>query len=301
MKIPAAKVAIADGQKMTPEPSRRALSISKALAGASRTLGPRLELPRLEAEILLCHVLGVDRAALMAHPETELGPEALARFEALIARRAGGEPAAYLTGRKEFWSLDLEVSREVLIPRPETEHLVAAALERIPPEQPTRVADLGTGCGAIALAIGRERPRASIVASDICLKALSLAQKNARRNASGNVLFLASDWLRAMDVPAFDLIVSNPPYVRDSDPHLRQGDLPSEPRLALAAGAEGLDAIRIIVAGAMPRLARQGALILEHGFDQGPAVRRLLQEAGFCGIFTLKDYAGHERVSGGRR
>lgn len=301
MKIPAATVANADGQKMTPDPLRRAVSISKALAEASRTLGARFELPRLEAEVLLCHVLGVNRAALMARPEAELGPEDSACFEALIARRAGGEPTAYLTGRKEFWSLDLEVSRDVLIPRPETERLVEAALDRIPPARPTRVADLGTGCGAIALAIGRERPRASIVASDISLEALSLAQRNATRNESGNVCFLASDWLRAMDAPAFDLIVSNPPYVRDSDPHLRQGDLPSEPRLALAAGAEGLDAIRIIVAGAMARLARQGALMLEHGFDQGPAVRRLLREAGFHEILTLKDYAGHDRVSGGRR
>ncbi len=273
--------------------------ISETLIDARRALAPQSESPRLEAEVLLAHVLGVDRAALLARPESALAPEARRRFEALVARRAQGEPVAYLTGTREFWSLDFEVSRDVLIPRPETERLVEAALERIPVRAPARVADLGTGCGAIALAVGRERPRASIVATDLSRKALEVARRNLRRNGIGNVRLLACDWFDAIDAATFDLILSNPPYVADADPHLRRGDLPREPRLALAGGPDGLDAIRVIVAGARKRLAENGALMLEHGFDQGAAVRRLLENAGFRQTFTLKDYCGHDRVSGG--
>lgn len=273
--------------------------ISEALIAARRALAPQTDSPRLEAEVLLAHVLGVDRAALLARPEAALAAEERRRFEALVARRAQGEPVAYLTGRREFWSMDFEVSRDVLIPRPETERLVEAALERISVRAPARVADLGTGCGAIALALARERPRATIVATDLSRRALEVARRNLRRNGIGNVRLLACDWFDAIDAAAFDLIVSNPPYVADSDPHLRRGDLPREPRLALAGGPDGLDAIRVIVAGASRRLADDGALMLEHGFDQGAAVRRLLESAGFRQCFTLKDYAGHDRVSGG--
>ena len=275
------------------------IQVSQSLADARRVLAPQTDSPRLEAEVLLAHVLGLDRAALLARPESALTPEARARFEALVARRAHGEPVAYLTGTREFWSMKFEVSRDVLIPRPETERLVEAALERIPMRASARVADLGTGCGAIALAVARERPQASIVATDLSREALKVAQKNLRLSGIGNVRLLACDWFDAIDAAAFDLILSNPPYVADADPHLRQGDLPREPQLALAGGPDGLDAIRVIVAGARRRLAENGALMLEHGFDQGAAVRRLLENAGLRRIFTLKDYAGHDRVSGG--
>ncbi len=273
--------------------------ISQALNQARRALAAQTDSPRLEAEVLLAFVLGLDRAALLARSESALTPEARTRFEALVARRTQGEPVAYLTGSREFWSLDFEVNRDVLIPRPETERLVEAALERIPVRASARVADLGTGCGAIALALAQERPRTSIVATDLSRKALQVARRNLSRSAIGNVRLLACDWLEAIDAAAFDLILSNPPYVADSDPHLRQGDLPKEPRLALAGGPDGLDAIRVIVAAARKRLADDGALMLEHGFDQGGAVRRLLENAGFRRIYTLKDYAGHDRVSGG--
>ena len=273
--------------------------IFDALDNARRALAPRSNTFRLDAEVLLAHVLGVDRAALLARPESELAPEARARFEALVARRARGEPVAYITGSREFWSLKMEVNRDVLIPRPETERLVEAALERIEVRAPARVADLGTGCGAIALAVGRERPRASIVAIDVSLKALQVARRNLSRSGNDNVRLLACNWFDAIDAAVFDLILSNPPYVANADPHLRKGDLPSEPLLALAGGPDGLDAIRVIVAGARRRLAKNGVLMLEHGFEQGAAVRRLLDHAGFKQSFTLKDYCGHDRVSGG--
>ncbi len=285
---------------MRPEFEASALRVSQTLAAAVRALGPQNEAPRLEAEVLLAHVLDVDRAALIARPETELSPEARERFEALIARRVQGEPVAYLTGIREFWSIELEVSREVLIPRPETERLVEAALDRLSTSTPTRVADLGTGCGAIALAISCERSRASIVATDISPQALAVARRNLIRTGARNIHLVACDWLSAIDSAAFDLIVSNPPYVRESDPHLRQGDLALEPRLALAAGRDGLDAIRAIVAVAGSRLLEKGCLLLEHAFDQGPVVRDLLKAGGYREVFTLKDFAGHERISGGQ-
>jgi release factor glutamine methyltransferase len=267
---------------MRPETGAEAVRVSKTVAAAVRALGPRDGASRLEAEVLLAHVLGVGRAALLARPEMEIPPQARARFEALIARRTDGEPVAYLTGTREFWSIPFEVSRDVLIPRPETERLVEAALERLPLARPRRVADLGTGCGAVAVAISRERPRASIVATDISLRALAVARQNVTRTGSANIRLLACDWLNAIAAPAFDLILSNPPYVADSDPHL-------------------CEAIRGIVAAAKPRLAEKSALLLEHGFDQGTAVRALLKDNGFLGIFTLRDYAGHERISGGHK
>ncbi|HSS66705.1 MAG TPA: peptide chain release factor N(5)-glutamine methyltransferase [Gammaproteobacteria bacterium] len=293
-------VTVDDGFKVTPGSGKRCSRVSEILAAAAGTLTARAESPRLEAEILLAHVLAVDRAVLAARPEAEIPSDEKTRYEALIARRVKGEPVAYLTGTKEFWSMDLEVGCEALIPRPETELLVEAALERIPPEATSRVADLGTGCGAVALAIGRERLRARIVATDVSPRALALARRNLSRWGMTNIRLLRSDWLEAIASPAFDLIVSNPPYVPASDPHLLQGDLPMEPRLALASGPDGLDAIRAIVAAAGSRLSQHGSLLLEHGFDQGPAVRALLQAGGFREVFTLEDYARLERVTGGR-
>lgn len=284
----------------TPETGSRLSRVSDMLAAAIRVLASRMDSPGLEAEVLLAHVLGVDRVALIARPEAEIPFEATTRFKKLIARRVEGEPVAYLTGSREFWSIELEVSRDVLIPRPETERLVDAALEHLPAGARSRVADLGTGCGAVALAIARERPRARILATDVSPRALAVARRNTIRTGAENIRLAASDWLDAIASKAFDLILSNPPYVRDSDPHLRRGDVRREPRLALAGGRDGLRAIRVIVADAGQRLAKGGALLLEHGFDQGSAVRRLLNDAGYRGIFSLRDYAGHERVSGGR-
>ncbi len=292
---------VAGQHEMTADIGDRIAGVSETLAAAVRALQSRTQAPRLEAEILLAHVLGVDRSVLLAHPEAKLPVESKARFKDLISRRLEGAPVAYLIGNREFWSIDLEVSSDVLIPRPETERLVEAALNHIPGDASCRVADLGTGCGAIALALSRERPLASILATDVSTRALAVAQRNVNRAGATNIRLLACSWLEAIASPSFSVILSNPPYVRDSDPHLRQGDLPMEPRLALAGGPDGLSAIRIIVAGARFRLAKQGVLLLEHGFDQGPAVRGLLEDAGFRGIFSVNDYAGHERVTGGQR
>ncbi len=252
-----------------------------------------------EAEILLAHALGRDRTWLYAHPEHRPAAESLTRFEALLARRLAGEPVAHLTGWREFWSLPLRVDRHTLIPRPETEHLVEFVLERLPAESPLRVIDLGCGCGTIALALARERPGWEIFASDRSEDALTVARDNARRLGL-DVRFLRADWLAGIIGP-FDLIISNPPYVAEHDPHLEQGDLRFEPRGALAAGPEGLDAIRPLIAQAWSRLRPGGLLAFEHGYDQGAACRELLAQVGYTEVATGHDLAGLPRFSHGRR
>ena len=254
---------------------------------------------RLEAEVLLLHVLGKPRAWLYAHADDELAPAPYEAFDALVARRAAGEPVAYLTGSREFWSLDLRVTPATLIPRADTERLVELALERLPRERAVDVADLGTGSGAIALAIAKERPQARVVATDTSDAALAVAGANAARNAISNVEFAGGSWLAAVPGRQFDLIASNPPYIADDDDHLGRGDLRFEPRSALAAGIDGLDDIRSIVQTAPARLRTHGWLLLEHGHEQGAAVRALLLEAGFSDVATWQDLAGLDRVSGG--
>ena len=271
---------------------------TRALSGAEA---------RLDAELLLTHVLGVSRAWLVVHAHDAIAETRCAAFEALIERRARGEPVAYLTGARGFHTLDLHVTPDVLIPRPETELLVELALARIPlgPDSVSlrpghRVADLGTGSGAIALAIARARPGVRVLATDASEAALEIARGNARSLKLANVEFAQGDWCAALgDARDFDLIVSNPPYIAEGDPHLREGDLRFEPRAALASGPDGLDATRTIVRDARPRLREGGWLLLEHGFDQGAAVRALLQESGYREVFTERDLGTHERVSGG--
>lgn len=255
---------------------------------------------RLEAEVLLLHVLGQPRAWLYAHADDELPSPQREAFEQLVQRRNAGEPVAYLTGTREFWSLALRVTDATLIPRADTERLVELALERLPPATPLRVADLGTGSGAIALAIASERPQARVVATDASAAALAVARQNAEFNKIPNVEFAEGSWLAAVAQRRFDLIVSNPPYIAADDAHLRQGDLRFEPHSALAAGADGLDDIRLIVAAAGPHLRDGAWLLLEHGFDQGGAVRALLEAAGFANVATWQDLCGLDRVSGGR-
>lgn len=254
---------------------------------------------RLEAEVLLLHVLGKPRAWLYAHADDELAPAPREAFDALVARRAAGEPVAYLTGSREFWSLDLRVTPATLIPRADTERLVELALGRLPRDRVVDVADLGTGSGAIALAIAKERPQARVVATDASAAALAVAAANAARNTISNVEFAGGSWLAAVPGRQFDLIASNPPYIADDDAHLGRGDLRFEPRSALAAGVDGLDDIRCIVQTAPARLHTHGWLLLEHGHEQGAAVRALLLEAGFSDVATWQDLAGLDRVSGG--
>jgi release factor glutamine methyltransferase len=251
--------------------------------------------------VLLAHALGRDRAWLAAHATDALARDDAERFFALARRRRGGEPVAYLTGCREFWGLMLGVTPAVLVPRPETETLVEAALARLPSHRPLRVLDLGTGSGAIALALAHERPRVEVIATDASEAALAVAGDNAARLGIANVRFLRSDWYAQLpDGARFDAIVSNPPYVATGDPHLTEGDLPFEPASALLAGADGLSALRTIVAGAPSRLAPAGWLLVEHGYDQAAAVRALLEGAGFEALASLRDLAGIPRVAAGR-
>jgi release factor glutamine methyltransferase len=275
------------------------MNLSDAIAQAARRLQDTSGTPQLDASILLCHVLDCPRSFLLSHPETALSPAQRQAFEALVARRAQGEPVAYLTGVKEFWSLELKVTPDVLIPRPETETLVEAALARMPPERPLRVAELGTGSGAIALALARERPRAHVVGTDISDAALAVARQNERLHAIPNVVFHESIWFAALEGQRFDLIVSNPPYVAEHDPHLDA--LRHEPRTALVAGPDGLDALRIIIREAPGYLESGGWLLVEHSAEQGEAVRGLFGAAGFTAIETLPDLAGLPRVSLGSK
>lgn len=254
----------------------------------------------LEAELLLCHALGVERTWLFANASETVTGEQFAAFEKLLARRRRGEPIAYLVGLREFWSLPLRVTPDVLIPRPETELLVEAALAFIPPGADWRVADLGTGSGAVALAIASERPACEVHATEVSEAALAVAHGNAERLAPGRVRFHRGDWLEPLE-GRFQAIVCNPPYVAEDDPHLARGDCRFEPRTALTPGGDGLAAIRHIVREAPRFLEPGGLLALEHGFDQGPACREMMREAGFEQIETLRDLAGHERVTRGVR
>jgi release factor glutamine methyltransferase len=255
---------------------------------------------RREAALLLRHVLDVSDAWLAAHPGDEVDAARAVAFRDMVQRRARGEPVAYLTGTRGFHDIELRVAPGVLIPRPETEVLVELALQRIPADADCNVADLGTGSGAIALAIARARPQAHVVATDTSEAALDIARGNATLLRIDNIEFRKGDWYAGLSGELFDVIVSNPPYIAEGDPHLGEGDLRFEPVAALASGADGLDAIQAIVDGARQHLRNGGWLLLEHGFEQGAEVRDLLLEYGFAEVFTQNDLEGRERASGGR-
>jgi release factor glutamine methyltransferase len=255
---------------------------------------------RLESELLLARVLETSRSFLYAHPEQNLPARHATEFRALVQRRIRGEPIAYILGEREFWSMTLHVNPAVLIPRPETETLVSAALENLPAGKPVRVADLGTGSGAIALALARERPLAEVHASDIIAEALDVARGNAQRLGITNIQFHLGSWCAPLK-GRFELIASNPPYVSGLDPHLDRGDCRFEPRIALTPGGDGLAAIRSIARAAPAKLARNGWLVMEHGHDQGSAVRALLMADGYRNIDTLEDLQGLDRITLGLR
>jgi len=265
-------------------------ALRERLAGASPTAA-------LDAELLVARVLGTGRAALAADPGRTLAPEELLALESFARRRLAGEPVAYLTGRREFWSLDLEVTPDVLVPRPETELLVERTLAAITDLVRPAVLDLGTGCGAIALAVASERPDAAVTAADRSAAALSVARRNAARLGSTNVRFVEGDWFAPLAGSRFDAIVANPPYVAAGDPAL--ASLAHEPRAALVAGADGLESLAVIAAGAGAHLAPGGRLLLEHGADQGDAVRGMMRAAGFAGVETRRDISGRQRASEG--
>lgn len=249
------------------------------------------------AELLLGHALQRDRAWLFAHARDSMPVNAQADFEALLARRIAGEPVAYLLGKRGFWTLDLQVTPATLIPRADTERLVELALERLPTEQAVRVADLGTGSGAIALAIASERPLADVIATDASPAALEVARANAAANQLARVQFRLGSWWQPLAGERFELVVSNPPYIAAGDPHLGQGDLRHEPATALASGVDGLDDIRVIIAAAPRHLHGDGWLLLEHGHDQGAAVRQLLSDVGFIEVVTEQDLEHRDRVT----
>lgn len=254
---------------------------------------------RLDAEVLLCHVLQKDRAFLFTWPEYELNEQQLSDFKQLITQRQQGNPVAYLTGERDFWTLTLAVSPATLIPRPDTELLVEHALLKSLPDHAS-VADLGTGTGAIALAIASERPQWSVVGVDKFEDAVSLAQHNCQINKITNAHFFQGDWCHGLPDSHYDMIVSNPPYICSDDEHLNVGDVRYEPTTALASGQDGLDDTRIIIRQAVSRLSNNGWLLLEHGYRQGEPIQVLMKIAGFRELSTVTDLAGHDRVTLGK-
>ncbi|WP_256078518.1 peptide chain release factor N(5)-glutamine methyltransferase [Massilia sp. YIM B04103] len=268
-------------------------------AGATvASLQQQARLDAVDNRILVCHALGLNRVGLITQSERTLTEDEAVRLSELIERRLRGEPVAYLIGQREFYGLAFEVSEAVLIPRPETELLVELALERLPPRG--RVLDMGTGSGAIAVALAHSRPDAAVSALDVSPAALAVAQRNAAANQAA-VRFLHSSWYAALeDSERFELIVSNPPYIASGDRHLSEGDLRFEPVGALTDHADGLSALRTLIAGAPRHLLGQGWLLMEHGYDQAAAVRALLAAAGYLEVQSWQDLAGIERVTGGR-
>lgn len=255
---------------------------------------------RHEAELLLAHALGRSRAWLFAHADAVPDDDQRQCFDALVAARRTGTPIAYLVGQRGFWTFDLAVTPDVLIPRADTERLVELALERVPPDAACDIADLGTGSGAIALAIASERPQARVLATDASDAALAIARGNAQRLGIGNVTFSQGDWCVPLGTRRFDVIASNPPYIEAGDVHLGEGDLRFEPAAALASGEDGLDAIRTIAAQAPRHLVPRGWLLVEHGWNQGEAVRAILSANGFADVTTAQDLESRDRVTLGR-
>lgn len=255
---------------------------------------------RLDAELLLAAALGKPRSFLHTWPERIVSSEAAQAFDGYLQRRRTGEPVAYILGQQGFWNIDLEVATHTLIPRPETEMLVETALELLPGSIPHRLLDLGTGTGAIALSLAKDRAQWNVTGVDRVQEAVDLAERNRQRLHLDNAEIKLSHWFSAVEGQRFDLILSNPPYIADNDPHLVQGDVRFEPSSALTSGTDGLDDLRIIVSQAPAYLQAGGWLLLEHGYDQGPAVRELLNRHGFEQIQTRRDLGDHERITFGR-
>ena len=259
---------------------------------------------RLDAEVLLALALHKQRSYLHAFPEIKPDTKTIQEYSRLLARRAAGEPVAHLTGQREFWSLNLKVSPDTLIPRPDTELLVETSLALIPGKntEPVKLADLGTGSGAIAIALASECPQCVITATDLSTAALAVAKENARQHQCDNINFIHSNWCSAFaEHEQFDIIISNPPYIRLDDPHMKSAELAYEPEFALTSGEDGLDALRCIIPQACLFLVDDGWLLVEHGYDQAGAVRDLFNQHGYRDIETRQDLAGHSRITMGRK
>ncbi len=281
-------------------PSPAAVSIETALLLASQQLQQSgIESAKLDASVLLCHVLDKPNSYLFTWPEKLLETAQLESFNALLQRRMAGEPVAYIVGTREFWSLELEVSPTTLIPRPDTERLVELALDKCTSH--SRILDLGTGTGAIALALASELPQSQVTGVDFQVDAVALATRNRDKLGLTHAEFTHSDWFSALsDSAPFDVIVSNPPYIDEQDPHLSQGDVRFEPRSALTAADNGLADLEHITQHARAHLSAQGWLLMEHGFEQGEAVREILTRYGFTNVVTEQDYANNDRVTIGQ-
>jgi release factor glutamine methyltransferase len=272
-------------------------TVAATLQMGALTLRTRSASPRLDAELLLSKVLGMPRTALLVRAAEPMSDAQRRAYEQLIARRAHGEPIPYLTGSREFWSLDLTITPDVLVPRPETELLVELALERIPADEPRSILDLGTGSGAVALAIAAERPGVQVTGVDVSSAALAVAAQNSRKLALTRVRWRAGSWFESVPGERFDLIVANPPYIAADDPALAA--LRAEPILALTCGPTGLEALAHIIGRAMRHLNRRGAILLEHGCTQADEVAGMLERGGFAGVRSHDDYSGKPRVTVG--
>ncbi|MGB9130552.1 MAG: peptide chain release factor N(5)-glutamine methyltransferase [Thiobacillus sp.] len=288
-----------EGATSKPPPSTLATLLPKATDRLGQAIRLERREARLEARVLAAHALGVSRAWLIAHDQDALSPSQIGAMEALVARREKGEPIAYILGEREFYGRLFKVTPDVLIPRPETELLIETALERLPGDQPLGVLDIGTGSGCISVTVALERPLWSVTAVDLSDRSLRIARENAQRFGA-RVGFLQSDIYDALGDRRFDLILSNPPYIAQNDPHLQQGDVRFEPSLALASGAEGLDALRRLVLGAPAHLGPGGWLMFEHGWNQADSARELMTQSRFIKVESLPDLAGHSRVTIGQ-
>ncbi|MDF1683171.1 MAG: peptide chain release factor N(5)-glutamine methyltransferase [Legionellaceae bacterium] len=275
------------------------IDIKSALRNASTRLAESSPTPQLDAEILLLYIIKKNRAFLYAHSEQVLEPQSHQNFEALILKRLEGIPIAYLTNEREFWSLPLYVTSDTLIPRPETELLVELALSYLGKRSSCSVLELGTGTGAISLALATEKPHWNIIAADLSQPALHVAQENAKRHHVKNITWVESDWFQSISEQSFDLIISNPPYLAEQDPHQHEGDLRFEPKQALVSGEDGLDDLKHIIQQSRHYLTPNGLLLLEHGYNQGQAITDAFSCENYHNIQCLQDTAGLDRVSAG--
>lgn len=272
------------------------MNIKQLLDSATKQLGTSSDSPKIDAEILLAHTLKKSRTFLYTWPQQLVDAQTQQHFAQLLSQRLAGEPVAHITGEREFWSLKLQITADTLIPRPETELLVEQALQLLP-DTSIAIVDLGTGSGAIALALASERPQWQITAVDQSAAALDIARANAKSLAIHNIRFIHGNWFEPLANQQFHTIISNPPYIATNDKHLAQGDVQFEPASALISGADGLDDIRHIAQQAVNYLLAGGLLIIEHGYDQQPRVKEIFQAAGFTNIAQLVDLGGMPRLT----